>query len=206
MRKPDFYFILGVSRDADQETIKKEFRKLAKKYHPDKGNSGNEEKFKQVNEAYEVLSDKTKRAAYDRELDEGTPVRVEIQPGDFWNQAFGAGSFFHDFWRAPFAQVEADVFDMAFEVVLDAAPVRPGESFRLAFPVKSVCPTCRGTGWTGGGVCSVCWGRGYLLENREIEVEIPASVYDGFVQLVSFSDERRNEYRLKIIYYIEKEF
>ncbi len=204
MRKPDFYLILGVSRDADQETIKKKYRKLAKKYHPDKGHSSDEEKFKQVNEAYEVLSDEAKRAAYDRELDEGVTVTVERGSGDFWNQVFGTGSFLQDFWRAPFAGFESDNYDLAFEVILDSAGAQPGESFKLTFPAKRVCPTCRGSGWTGGGVCPVCWGRGYLMENQEIEVEVPPAVTDGYVQVVSFADELGNDYRLKIVYYIEK--
>ncbi len=204
MRKPDFYLILGVSRDADQETIKRKYRKLAKKYHPDKGHSSDEEKFKQVNEAYEVLSDEAKRAAYDRELDEGVTVTVERDSGDFWNQVFGTGSFLQDFWRAPFAGFESDNYDLAFEVILDSDGARPGEYFKLTFPAKRVCPTCRGSGWTGGGVCPVCWGRGYLMENREIEVEVPPAVTDGYVQVVSFADELGNDYRLKIVYYIEK--
>ncbi len=204
MRKPDFYWILGVARDADQETIKKKYRTLAKKFHPDKGNAADEEKLKQVNEAYAVLSDEKKRAAYDRELDEGLTIQVEYSPSRFWNQAFGMGSFFSDFWQAPFAELESDVFNLAFEVFLDSASVQRGETFRLTFPAKRLCPTCRGTGWTGGGVCPVCWGRGYLLENKEVDVEIPVPIYDGTVQTVSFSDEIGNEYRLKIVYYIEK--
>ncbi len=203
MRKPDFYLILGVSRDADQETIKKEYRKLAKKYHPDKGHSSDEEKFKQVNEAYEVLSDEAKRAAYDRELEEEVAVTVGQGPGDFWQQVFGSGSFLSDFWRAPFAGSQSESYDLAFEVFLDSTDVRQGEAFRLTFPAKRMCPTCRGTGWTGGGVCPVCWGRGYLVENREVEIEIPTQVSDGYIQMVSFADELGNDYRIKIVYYIE---
>jgi DnaJ-class molecular chaperone len=60
----DYYQILGVSRDASPEEIKKAYYKLAHKYHPDKG--GDEKKFKEINEAYQVLSDKEKRAQYDR--------------------------------------------------------------------------------------------------------------------------------------------
>ncbi|MDO5426688.1 MAG: DnaJ domain-containing protein, partial [Coriobacteriia bacterium] len=61
---PDYYKTLGVSKDADDKEIKKAFRKLAQKYHPDAG--GDEEKFKEINEAYEVLSDPKKRQVYDQ--------------------------------------------------------------------------------------------------------------------------------------------
>ena len=66
--KRDYYEILGVNRDADDNAIKKAYRKLAKKYHPDvnKGNTQAEEKFKEVTEAYEILSDPEKRKLYDR--------------------------------------------------------------------------------------------------------------------------------------------
>ncbi len=73
MRK-DYYKILGVSRDADDATIKKAFRKLAKQYHPDTnvGNAEAEKKFKEINEAYSVLSDENKRKAYDEDKGEQT--------------------------------------------------------------------------------------------------------------------------------------
>ena len=66
--KRDYYEVLGVSKDADAKEIKKAYRKLAMKYHPDKnpGDKAAEEKFKEINEAYEVLSDEEKRSTYDR--------------------------------------------------------------------------------------------------------------------------------------------
>ena len=83
MAKRDFYDVLGVAKNASDEEIKKAYRKLAHQYHPDKA-GGNEEKFKEINEAYQVLSDKTKRAQYD-------------QFGQTFNGAGGSGSGFEGF-------------------------------------------------------------------------------------------------------------
>ena len=76
----DYYKILGVNKDADENEIKKAYRKLAIKYHPDKnlGNKEAEEKFKEINEAYEVLSDKDKRSKYDMYGKEGIKGGVNI--------------------------------------------------------------------------------------------------------------------------------
>jgi molecular chaperone DnaJ len=73
----DYYETLGVSRDADDDTIRKAFRKLSKKYHPDLNHApGAEQKFKDINEAYQVLSDPQKRAAYDQYGSADGPPRV----------------------------------------------------------------------------------------------------------------------------------
>ena len=87
----DYYKILGVNKDADENEIKKAYRKLAIKYHPDKnlGNKEAEEKFKEINEAYEVLSDKDKRSKYDMYGKEGLSGGVNIDPMDIFNKMFG---------------------------------------------------------------------------------------------------------------------
>ena len=95
----DYYKILGVNKDADENEIKKAYRKLAIKYHPDKnlGNKEAEEKFKEINEAYEVLSDKDKRSKYDMYGKEGIKEGVNINPMDIFNKMFnGFNGGFND--------------------------------------------------------------------------------------------------------------
>jgi len=88
MANKDYYAILGVSKDATDEEIKKAFRKLAHQYHPDKNKeAGATDKFKEINEAYQVLSDKQKRASYDRFGSAGE------QFGGFDSSQFGDGNF-----------------------------------------------------------------------------------------------------------------
>src|SRR5262245_23512308 len=105
MSKQDYYELLGVNRDADGDAIKKAFRKLAMKFHPDKnpGDKAAEHKFKELNEAYDVLKDEQKRAAYDRF---GHAAFEQGMPGQ--RAGGGAGGF--DFSATGFA----DIFDEMF--------------------------------------------------------------------------------------------
>ena len=101
MAKRDYYEVLGVNRDADEETVKRAYRKLAMKHHPDR-NSGNpdaENKFKEAKEAYEILSDPDKRAAYDRFGHAGVDPSAGaggFRPGGFDNFADAFGDIFSD--------------------------------------------------------------------------------------------------------------
>ncbi len=117
MNYHDYYQTLGVSKSADEKEIKKAYRKLARDYHPDHNpdNKGAEEKFKEINEAYEVLSDTDKRQKYDRF-------------GSQWQQAERAGGNMNDFWsqyagaagrgsrsRDPYTQtIDPDTFEQMF--------------------------------------------------------------------------------------------
>jgi curved DNA-binding protein len=97
MEYKDYYKVLGVERNATEADIKSAFRKLALKYHPDRnqGNDSAEEKFKEINEAYEVLSDKQKRARYDQLGDSYTNWQRGGAPGNFnwgdWTSSSGGG-------------------------------------------------------------------------------------------------------------------
>ncbi len=170
--KRDYYEVLSVSRDCDEQTLKSAYRKLALQHHPDRnpGNREAEEKFKEAAEAYAVLSDSQKRAAYDR----------------FGHQAVnGAGSpgfdetAFSDFSDI-FGDLFADMFggargrrsrpqrgeDIRYDLEITFEDSMRGLSADLQIPRMEACSKCQGTGAEPNGgliTCSVCHGRGEVL-------------------------------------------
>jgi molecular chaperone DnaJ len=163
----DFYELLGVARDASDVEIKKAFRQLALKHHPDKnpGDSGAEERFKKINEAYAVLSDPDKRSQYDRF------GRVDLPPGgaDFG----GFGGLFEDLFEGFFTGGgrgggrsrgrRGDDLQYDLEVTLEEAAV--GIETRLQIPRSESCEVCKGSGVEPGTkrvTCPTCKGHGQL--------------------------------------------
>lgn len=157
--KKDYYSILGVNKDATDEEIKKAFRKLAKKYHPDKniGNHEAEEKFKEINEAYEVLSDKNKKQQYD------TPnVEPDIHEG--W--PFGA---FHRRHAEPQeVQIDPNIY-IGGEISMEDA--LNGTEIEVVAQRIIVCDECLGRGGSStSDICSDCGGKGTKVINPAPQV------------------------------------
>ena len=170
MAKRDYYEILGVARDASQDDIKKSYRRLAMKYHPDrnKDDAGAEEKFKEAKEAYEVLKDTDKRSAYDRFGHEG----VRGGPG-------GQGGFSAEGFSDIFGDVFGDIFgggrrgasqvfrgaDLGYELKLDLERAVKGETVTIEVPTQVVCDVCDGSGAEKGSEpvqCTTCGGVGQV--------------------------------------------
>ena len=173
MQEVDYYEVLQVSRDSTGAEIKKAYRKLALKYHPDKnpGDKEAEEKFKLINEAYQVLSDDEKRAIYDRYGKAG----LEGQGGgfsnatmddimDIFNSMFGGGfgGFGQGQRRDPSRRYALD-----FEIELDLAFHEAvfGSEKKLSIRYKTPCQACRGTGAKNGAMhtCDYCGGQGQVV-------------------------------------------
>jgi molecular chaperone DnaJ len=175
----DYYEVLGVPRDASQEDIKRAFRTLARKHHPDAnpGDPGAEERFKEINEAYSVLSDPEKRAAYDRfgtaDPAAGFGTGAGFGGGfDAGADPFGLGDLFDMFMggamgaRARGPQRGADV---EVEIAVDLREVLAGAERTLRYPRVERCDTCGGTGarpGSGPTVCRTCGGRGQVQTVR----------------------------------------
>ncbi len=197
----DYYKVLGVSKGASADDIKKAFRKLARKYHPDvnPGDKKAEEKFKEINEAYEVLSDPDKRRKYDtlgpnwqeqfgfqpgagrRTYSyRGSPVDFDSATGfsDFFEALFGRSSTAESRTsRNDFRRRVGDNIEQPVEVTLQEAYLGGTRTFNIQS--TEVCPLCRGTGEVAGKVCANCSGQGMLARNKRIQVKIPAGVDNG---------------------------
>ena len=160
----EYYEALGISRDADESTIKKAYRKAAMKYHPDKnpGDSNAEEKFKAVNEAYSVLSDPEKKHAYDMYGKDGMNQRFQHpgnqNPFDVFNDMFG--DFFGNQHHSRRVKKSSNIH-IDLEVQLDDLVF--GGSRELRIPIKESCNPCDGTGSDGPlEVCDRCHGTGQI--------------------------------------------
>ncbi|ROH85485.1 molecular chaperone DnaJ [Pseudomethylobacillus aquaticus] len=172
--KKDFYEVLGVNRDASDEEIKKAYRKLAMKYHPDRNpdNPKAEESFKEAKEAYEILSDEEKRGAYDQYGHAG--VDPSMGGGG------GGGAGFGNFSDA-FGDIFGDIFgggggggrrsnvyrgaDLRYNMEISLEDAARGTETKIRIPVMSECETCHGSGARPGTqpvTCTTCNGHGQV--------------------------------------------
>jgi molecular chaperone DnaJ len=175
---PDYYAVLGVERKASKEEVKKAFHKLAHKYHPDK-QGGDEARFKEVNEAYQVLSDEKKRAEYDTYGRTFNGAGPGPQGGGFDPSGFNGGfegvdlgDIFGDFFGGGFGggqRVERGR-DIAVDIEISFEESIFGTTRKILLNKTSLCETCHGTGGKPGTKtkqCSVCNGKGQVREMRK---------------------------------------
>jgi molecular chaperone DnaJ len=171
VEKRDYYEVLGVVRGASLDDIKKAYRKLAVKHHPDKnpGNPQAEEKFKEAAEAYGVLSDDEKRAQYDRFGHSGVAGMGGFDPnqfsdfGDILGDLFGFGDFFGAGRRRTNRPARGN--DLRYDLELSFEDAVFGKDVTLNIPRVITCTGCNGTGAKPGTQpvsCSGCGGRGQI--------------------------------------------
>lgn len=233
----DYYDVLGVSRDADEATLKKAFRRLARELHPDVNSHDPqaEEKFKEAAEAYEVLSDPERRATYDRFGHEGLRRGGYAPNFDSFGSvadifeaffggsgAFGGASPFADLFGGGMRTGRAQGADVAAAAEIDLAEAARGTSVEVSYEAVAACEHCRGNGAEPGTPiescercggsgqlrvvsrtpfgqmvraavcdacdgdgrvprepCHVCRGRGRVVGETKVSVEVPAGIADG---------------------------
>ncbi len=167
----DYYEILGVPRTASADEIKSAFRKLARQYHPDVSKEANaEERFKEINEAYSVLSDVDKRARYDRFGraglgDMGGAPDFSVHFEDIFEELFGFGG-----GRSARRNAPRRGRDLQMSVQLTFEEAVFGVDKEISFERDETCSTCRGNGAEPGSsvsTCSTCGGRGEVRQLRQ---------------------------------------
>jgi len=171
MSKRDYYEVLGVSRTASQDELKKSYRKLAMKYHPDRnqGNAEMEDKFKEVQEAYEALSDQRKRAAYDQFGHAGVNPNMGGGGGFNFNDIFGdIGDLFGDILggRRGGGRSQAQRgADLRYNLELSLEDAVHGTTVQIKIPTLVNCKECSGSGARSGSkptTCGTCDGIGQV--------------------------------------------
>jgi curved DNA-binding protein len=206
----DYYDVLGLNKNASESDIKSAFRKQARKHHPDvnPGDKAAEERFKEINEAYEVLSDPEKRKRYDA-LGPNWKAGEEFRPPPGWQEGarvdfgdmgdvFGGGgaSGFSDFFESLFggggrrggrgarggSGFAMRGRDIEAEIELTLEEAHRGGTRSITIQSTETCPECRGTGTKDGRtVCPVCRGTGVIRRPKTLQVTIPPGVRDGSV-------------------------
>jgi DnaJ-class molecular chaperone len=202
----NYYEVLGLKRGASSKEIKQAYRKLARKHHPDvnPGDKGAEERFKEINRAYEVLNDDEKRKKYDRygdrwEMAEAyEKARAEAGAGgggggrwrsyqfdanDLFSQGGSGGQGFENIFdlfgggRRSRGPTRGQNVEYATEITLEEAYA--GTTRTLHLQSQETCATCGGNGEIAGAVCHACEGQGLILRPKRLEVKIPAGAADG---------------------------
>jgi len=216
----DYYKLLGVKRDASQKEIRKAYRELARKYHPDVNpdNDRAEEMFKDIQEANAVLSDPEKRQMYDR-LGSNWRAGADFSPppgwqgqrtnvhdlgdlGDLFGDSGGRG--FSDFFQSVFGgfgmgetgqtrrgrRPSPRGSDTEATIELDLEDVHKGTQRTVTLYSVQVCPECRGSGVKGRAQCARCRGGGQLRTPKRMKVNISPGVRDGSVLRLKGKGER----------------
>ncbi len=206
MAGKDYYDILGINKGATEKEIKQAYRRLARKYHPDvnAGDKTAEARFKEINEAHEILSDKEKRAKYDKYGDKWQYAdqfeEASRQQSQYWDFGQGGGSAHfggdiggldriieemfggggggrtHTFHRQPRSRRGQDL-ESPIEVTLEEA--YSGTSRTISLQFEEPCSACQGSGRIQNLPCSVCRGAGVVPGIKRLEVKIPAGVHTG---------------------------
>ena len=210
MSKRDYYDVLRVPRDVSKDELKKAYRKLAMKYHPDRNPDDDKaaEKFKELSEAYEILSDDQKRQTYDSFGHDGVNSSFTSSQGaaDAFSDIFG--DIFSDIFGGTSSRSSSRGQDLSYNLEVDLEEAVFGKSLNIEIPSKErcnglwnrcsycggsgvirqqqgffsmqqTCPHCRGEGETHDPNCSICNGVGFISKDKKLSVKIPAGVDDG---------------------------
>jgi len=199
----DYYIVLGVSRGANLNKIKKAYRTVIKQHHPDVAQTNEStERFLEIREAYETLSNQVKRKSYDAQLaEQGSRVPVSRTSGsietrrtlfDEQERLFSSitdaffGGFLPGFFDMDKGRMRTK--DLYYEAILSPAEAAEGGLFPVKVPVLEPCPRCSRSGFFEAFLCPVCSGCGRVSFERQFSLSIPAHVKHGTKIRLSMED------------------
>ena len=213
----NYYEILNVDIDAPIEVIKKNYRKLAKLYHPDsKSDKASTEKFLLITKAYQILSDPIERLKYNQKLLE-VKFKKEEKPSEevsthikvIYSRSLGVLAK-RGFLQTSLSRKHRKIRDIKYdvEVVIDYFQAQKGGVIEIGIPTKYPCPHCKGS----DPYCRLCEGKSYIIRAQPIKILLPASPISGEIFEVDLSKiKQRNlavlraqKLRIKIILYHPK--
>jgi len=199
----DYYIVLGVGRGANLSKIKKAYRTVIKQYHPDVTQTKEStERFLEIREAYETLSNEARRKMYDEQLaGQGSGSRVSTGPETIktrrtlyaerekWFSSL-ADDFFEGFLPGFFDTDKSRVIskDLYFEVILSPGEAVEGGLFPVTVPVVEPCPRCSRMGLWENFFCPLCSGYGRVTSERQFSLSIPPHVKHGTNIRLSMED------------------
>lgn len=199
----DYYLVLGINRGANLSKIKKAYRTVIKRYHPDITQSKETtQRFLEIREAYETLSDEARRRTYDEELFRGgsglkiarapEPIETRRAPFDEAESSLYAftddffGGLIHGLFDVDKGRLHSK--DLFFEAILTPMEAKEGGLFPLSVPVAVPCPRCSKTGLWEDLFCPVCSGSGRITSEKRFSLSIPPGVENGTQIRLSLED------------------
>jgi molecular chaperone DnaJ len=177
----DYYEVLGVAADAGADEIKRAYRQLARRYHPDISGDDRGAAFLEVSRAYEILNDPRRRQAYDKTLYAGWTAWPQVR-GDWLSDEvdvdFPSVANLVDRMRHTFFGPSA-LDGLSAEVILTPQEAYWGTVVPLGVPMRQTCSFCGGRGETWQEWCTACGGRGDVHGQHKMELRVPAGVREG---------------------------
>ena len=212
----DYYVVLGISREANLNQIKRAYRRIAKQLHPDRTHSISSNEFREAKEAYETLIDENKRRRYDDTMRQPQPISKSPKVKNIIKKRRSifdemhrlrsfTDEFFEGFLPGFYTKKRGRIpnKDLYYEIILSLEEARHGGLFPIKVPLIEACPRCGDSEIWDQFFCPDCSGHGYIHTHREFSLSIPPHTRHGTQQSISIEDTGLKDTYLNIVVYVD---